>query len=170
MVLGTQRRASNVATLQEFKRHGVERVCGYPPNPPLASGRGYWTTAEVAQTKEFIESQGLEMDMVALSFLGSTLIDRESRPAIMLAQSPERDRDIDDIHKRHPGVRRSRRRHDQVQHEVGPGVISTGEVANLPGGSTTRQFRAADLDPNLPDTIAGKVDRRRLLGAHRLLP
>jgi mannonate dehydratase len=156
MVLGTQRRASDVATLQEFRRHGVERVCGYPPAPPLASGRGYWTTAEVAQTKEFIESQeGLTMDMVALSFLGSTLIDTDARPAIMLAKSPERDRDIDDIHKSiqacaAAGV-------TTIKYNLSIlGVLSTGDEV-LRGGSETRRFRAADLDRSLPDTIAGKV-------------
>lgn len=51
------------------------------------------------QTKELIESEGLEMDMVALPFLGSTLIDREDRPAIMLGKSPERDRDIEDVQR-----------------------------------------------------------------------
>jgi mannonate dehydratase len=156
MVLGTQRRAPSVATLQEFKRHGVERVCGYPPSPPLAEGRGYWLASEVAQTKELIEGQGLEMDMVALSFLTSSLIDRDPRPAIMLGQSPQRDRDIDDIHKS-----------IQACAEVGVstikynmsllGVLSTGEVPGR-GGSVLRQFRAADLDYSLPDTIAGKVD------------
>jgi mannonate dehydratase len=155
MVLGTQRRATSVATLQEFKRHGVERVCGYPPAPPLDTGRGYWTTAEVAQTKELIESEGLEMDMVALSFLGSTLIDREARPAIMLGRSPERDRDIDDIHKdiqacAAAGV-------GTIKYNMSIlGVLSTGEEV-LRGGSTSRRFRAADLDYSLPDTIAGRV-------------
>ncbi|MFI5622904.1 mannonate dehydratase [Nocardioides sp. NPDC051685] len=145
-----------MATLQEFRRHGVQRVCGYPPAPPVDSGRGYWTTAEVAQTKEFIESQdGLEMDMVALSFLGSTLIDREARPAIMLAKSPERDRDIEDIHRSiqacaEAGV-------STIKYNLSLlGVLSTGDE-ELRGGSTTRRFRAADLDYSLPDTIAGKV-------------
>jgi mannonate dehydratase len=156
MVLGTQRRASSAAMLQEFRRHGVERVWGYPPDPPLESGRGYWLASEVAQTKEFIESEpGLQMHAATLPFLGSTLIDEEDRPAIMLGKGPERDRDIDDIHKcleacAAAGV-------GLVKYNMSlTGVISTGEV-ELRGGSTTRQFRAADLDPSLPDTIAGKV-------------
>lgn len=156
MVLGTQRRASDVATLQFFKRHGVERVIGYPPSPPLSEGRGYWLASEVAQTKEFIESQGLEMEMATLPFLGSTLVDRDDRPAIMLGKSPERDRDIEDIHKciqacAEVGV-------TSVKYNMSLlGVLSTGQVPGR-GGSTLRQFRAADLDYALPDTIAGKVD------------
>lgn len=37
--------------------------------------------------------------MVALPFLGSTNVNTERRPAIMLGKSPERDRDIEDIHR-----------------------------------------------------------------------
>jgi mannonate dehydratase len=159
MVLGTQRRANTAATLREFKRHGVQRVCGYPVDPPFDAGtgdRGYWTVAEVEQTKELIESEGLEMDMVALPFLGSTLIDREDRPAIMLGRSPERDRDIEDVQKMivacaEAGV-------GTVKYNMSLlGVLSTGEIPGR-GGSVYRQFRAQDLDRSLPDTIAGKVD------------
>ena len=146
----------SAAMLQEFRRHGVEKVWGYPPDPPLESGRGYWLASEVAQTKEFIESEpGLEMHAATLPFLGSSLIDREDRPAIMLGKSPERDRDIDDIHKCLEACAASGV--GLVKYNMSlTGVISTGEV-ELRGGSTTRQFRAADLDPTLPDTIAGKV-------------
>jgi mannonate dehydratase len=156
MVLGTQRGARTVAALQFFKRHGVERVVGSPPSPPLDQGRGYWTVAEVEQTREFIESEGLQMEMATLPLLGSTLIDRDRRPAIMLGQSPERDRDIEDIQKciqacAAAGV-------TSVKYNMSLlGVLSTGEVEGR-GGSMYRQFRAADLDYSLPDTIAGKVD------------
>ena len=39
------------------------------------------------------------MEMVALPFLTSSHIDHEKRGAIMLGESPQRDRDIADIHK-----------------------------------------------------------------------
>ena len=144
--------------MQEFRRHGVEKVWGYPPNPPLDSGRGYWLASEVAQTKEFIESEPGLRDYAAatLPFLGIHL-DRPRRtcPAIMLGKSPERDRDIDDIHKMPRGVRGGGSRPRQVQHE--PYRCDQHRRGEAAGGSTTRQFRAADLDPTLPDTIAGKV-------------
>lgn len=100
MVLGTQRRARTPAVLQEFKRHGVVRVCGYPVDPPYdqeTGDRGYWLESEVAAEKERIESQGMEMDMVALPFLESSLIDNDHRPGIMMGRSPDRDRDIEDV-------------------------------------------------------------------------
>ncbi|MGH1565256.1 mannonate dehydratase [Mumia sp. DW29H23] len=158
MVLGTQRRATTAEALREFRRHGVERVCGYPVDPPYDLGtgtRGYWTRAEVEQQKEVIESQGMEMDMVALPFLGSTLIDNESRPAIMLGTA-ERERDIEDVQKMievcaAAGV-------GTIKYNMSLlGVLSTNDVAGR-GGTTLRQFRAADLDYSLPDTIAGTVD------------
>jgi mannonate dehydratase len=159
MVLGTQRRASTAETLREFKRHGVQRVCGYPADPPFDAGtgdRGYWTVAEVEQTKEFIESEGLEMDMVALPFLGSTLIDRESRPAIMLGKGSDRDRDIEDVQKMIEVCARAGV--GTIKYNMSLlGVLSTAEIPGR-GGSNYRQFRAKDLDRSLPDTIAGKVD------------
>ena len=33
MYVGTQRGPTTVERLQYFKRHGVDHICGYPPNP-----------------------------------------------------------------------------------------------------------------------------------------
>jgi hypothetical protein len=55
--------------------HGVVRARGCPVDPPYDQGagsRGYWLVSEVEQERKRIESQGLEMDMVALPFLEST--------------------------------------------------------------------------------------------------
>ncbi|QFU89819.1 mannonate dehydratase [Amycolatopsis sp. YIM 10] len=159
MVLGTQRRGATPAMLREFKRHGVARVCGYPVDPPHDQGtgdRGYWLVSEVEREKERIESHGMEMDMVALPFLGSTLIDTEHRPAIMLGKSPERDRDIEDVQKMIAACAKAGVRTIKYNMSI-LGVISTGEVPGR-GGAILRRFRARDLDHTLPDTIAGKVD------------
>ncbi|MGC7098236.1 mannonate dehydratase [Amycolatopsis lurida] len=159
MVLGTQRRGATPAMLQEFKRHGVARVCGYPVDPPYDQGtgdRGFWLVSEVEQEKERIESHGMEMDMVALPFLGSTLIDTEHRPAIMQGKSPERDRDIEDVQKMIAACAKAGVGTIKYNMSI-LGVISTGEVPGR-GGAILRQFRARDLDHSLPDTIAGKVD------------
>jgi mannonate dehydratase len=155
MFVGTQRRASSPAVLQEFTRHGVTHWVGYPPNPPLAEGRGYWLASEVEQTREFAEQNGVTLDMVALPLLTSSHIDRDARPAIMLA-SPERDKDIDDIHKMIEacaiaGVPGFKYNMSLL------GVLRTGEVPGR-GGSVYEQFRAADLPANPPLTRAGIVD------------
>src|SRR5690242_15366974 len=47
--------------------------------------------------RDLAEKNGITIDCVAPPFLESTHIDLEKHPAIMLAQSPERDRDIESV-------------------------------------------------------------------------
>ena len=98
LYVGTQRGPTAAKMLQFVKRHGVDHICGFPPSPPYPK-RGHWTVEELEKTRETCEANGITLDMVALPFLSSSHIDREKRGAIMLGKSPERDRDIDDIHK-----------------------------------------------------------------------
>ena len=39
MYVGTQRSPTDSRMLQFIKRHGVDHICGYPPDP---GERGYW--------------------------------------------------------------------------------------------------------------------------------
>ena len=94
MHIGTQRSPTGAKMLQYIKRHGVNHICGYPPHP---GDRGYWTVEDLEKTRDLCAAQGISLDMVALPFLTSSHIDREKRGAIMLGQSPERDRDIEHI-------------------------------------------------------------------------
>lgn len=94
MHVGTQRGPTTPEMLQYFKRHGVDHICGYPPDP---GQRGYWTVEDLEKTRDLCTSHGVELDMVALPFLSSSNIDQERRGAIMLGNSPERDRDIEHI-------------------------------------------------------------------------
>jgi mannonate dehydratase len=153
--VGTQRRATSVAALQEFKRHGVNYWVGYPPAPPLAEGRGYWLPEEVEQTREFAEENGITMDMVALPLLTSSLVDDDPRPAIMLAKSPERDRDIEDIQKMIEACASAGVGAFKYNMSI-LGIPRTGTTPGR-GGSVYDTFRAADLDPNEPPTKAGIV-------------
>ena len=45
--------------------------------------------------KDLAAKNGIEIDCVGPPVLTSSYIDNEKHPAIMLAQSPERDRDIE---------------------------------------------------------------------------
>jgi len=94
MYVGTQRGPTSPQMLQYFKRHGVDHICGYPPDP---GERGYWTVEDLEKTRDLCEQHGITLDMVALPFLTSSHTDREKRGAITLGASPERDRDIEHI-------------------------------------------------------------------------
>ncbi len=93
MKLGCQS-GSSEKHLRFFKRHGVNHVCGRPGSP--ANGR-MWTNDELASFKELVESHAINLEMIEPPFLASTHVDRTGLPAIVLGQSPERDRDIEDI-------------------------------------------------------------------------
>ena len=47
--------------------------------------------------KDLAAKYKISVDCIAPPFLESSYIDREKHPAIMLAQSPERDRDIEQL-------------------------------------------------------------------------
>ena len=88
MKLGCQSGPTTDQRLQFFKRHGVEHICGYADE----------LTAEgIAKLRDRCEKAGVTLAMIAPPFLASSHIDKTARPAIMLGQSPERDRDIEDF-------------------------------------------------------------------------
>ncbi len=92
MKLGCQSAPTNETHLKYFARYGVRNICGYPP---IADGRLYATVDELRSMRDLAESNGISVDCIAPPFLSSSHIDRERHPAIMLAESPERDRDIE---------------------------------------------------------------------------
>ncbi|MGH9159318.1 MAG: hypothetical protein ACRD2X_04955, partial [Vicinamibacteraceae bacterium] len=65
MHVGTQRSGTTAEMLQYVKRHGVDHICGYPPDP---GERGYWTVDDVEKTRELCEKHGVTLSMVALPF------------------------------------------------------------------------------------------------------
>ncbi len=52
---------------------------------------------ELNRMVDLAAKYGISIDCTAPPFLESSYIDREKHPAIMLAQSPERDRDIESL-------------------------------------------------------------------------
>ena len=152
MHVGCQRGPANADMLQIFKRHGVEHICGYPPDP---GPRGHWTVEELARTRELCDAHGVHLDMVALPFLTSSHIDREKRGAIMLGQSPERDRDIDDIHKMIEACAPSRGPRLQIQHE--PARRAADRADARPRRPSYSTWRLTEARPKKPLTRAGRV-------------
>src|SRR5215467_1465355 len=94
MNLGCQSAPTNETHLKYLARYGVRNVCGYPS---IADGRLYATVDELKAMTDLADKCGVSIDCATPPFLASTHIDRERHPAIMLAQSTERDRDIESL-------------------------------------------------------------------------
>lgn len=94
MRLGCQSGPADDQHLAFLKRHGVEGVCAAPGAP---RNRRVWSIEELAALRERVERHGLSLDMVPTPFLESSHVDHNPRAAIVLGQSPERDRDIEDF-------------------------------------------------------------------------
>jgi mannonate dehydratase len=92
MKLGCQSMPSNDEHFAAFARYGVRNISA---RAKVADGRTYPTLDELMTLKAMAERHGLSLDMLEPELLNSTHIDREKHPAIMLADSPERDRDIE---------------------------------------------------------------------------
>ena len=95
MKLGCQSGPTTEQRLRFFARFGVEAICGYPAGDPSKSG--IYSVDDLSRLKELCEKYKVSLDCIEPGFLGSSHIDKEARPAIMLGQSPQRDRDIEDV-------------------------------------------------------------------------
>ena len=82
------------AAFKSLGRWGIKNVVA---TARIADGRMYATVEELNRLTEMAGKYGMTVDVLNPPFLPSSHIDRERHPAIMLAQSPERDRDIEQI-------------------------------------------------------------------------
>src|ERR1700743_997872 len=94
MKLGDQTAPTNDTHLKYLARYGVRNICGYPQ---IAGDRLYATMDELKTMIDMAAKYGISIDCTAPPFLESSFIDTEKHPSIMLAQSPERDRDIESL-------------------------------------------------------------------------
>src|SRR5947209_5204720 len=92
MKLGCQSAPTSDQRLRFFARHGVQGICGYPED---SQKQGFFSLDDLSRIKERCEQNKISLDCIEPGFLASTHIDRTARPAIMLGQSPQRDRDIE---------------------------------------------------------------------------
>ena len=97
MHVGTQRRPTDRETLEFCKRHAVDHVCGYPLDPNLNDTRKFWTLDELERTRDLCLQHGITLDMVTVPLLWSRSVDIARFSAIMLADDPERQRDMEHI-------------------------------------------------------------------------
>jgi mannonate dehydratase len=92
MKVGTQQDSSD-GTLLMLAAFGVRHICGSLPSPRLDER---WSVESLVKLRERIESFGIRLEMLPLP-LSSGYITEAENPHIMLGQSPERDREIEDI-------------------------------------------------------------------------
>ncbi|MEF7613532.1 mannonate dehydratase [Aquincola sp. MAHUQ-54] len=132
-------------------RHGVKH---WLPSVPTSGGRNYWVPSDFGPVMDFAAKHGLTVECVTLPFLGSTHIDRERNPAIMMADSPQRDRDIESIQlcisaMAAAGIPAFKYNMSLL------GVLTSGRIPGR-GNSTYREFDASKLSDPGP-TRAGIV-------------
>lgn len=156
MKLGCQSAPTNEAHLQYFARYGVRNICGYPQ---IGDGRLYATVDELKRLRDLAEKNGVSIDCIAPPFLESTHIDHTRHPAIMLADSPERDRDIESLQTlirncAAAGI-------PCIKYNLTLlGVLRTGRTPGR-GDSTYSTWRLREAHPHPPLTRAGRVDADR---------
>src|SRR5450432_2843620 len=153
MKLGCQSAPTNETHLKYFARYGVRDITGYPQVPP---DRLYATVEELKAMRDLAEKNGIAIEGIALPFLTSSHIDREKHPAIMLAQSPERDRDIEAIQTMIRNCAASGIPSIKYNMSI-LGVLRSGRSPGR-GDATYSTWRLKDGHPDPPVTRAGTVN------------
>jgi len=135
-------------------RYGVEGICA---GADVADPKRLFANAdEMKQLRERVEKHRMTLDLTDSVLLTSSLIDREPNPSIMLAQSPQRDRDIEAFqnHIRAcaaagvPGIK---------YNMSILGVVRSGRTPGR-GDAMYATWRLKDAPPNQPLTRAGVVN------------
>ena len=161
--LGSQHSTAD-AVLKVMAALGVNNICS---NLPSAKMDAAWSVEGLTKLRERVESHGLRLDMVPLP-LSSAYITRSENPNIMLGKSPERDREIDNICQMIRNVARAGI--PAVKYNMSIlGVVRTESHA----GARRLALQHLRLRQGEAGSAADRGrprDRRRLLGAHHLLP
>src|SRR5262249_43909289 len=150
--LGCQSAPTNETHLKYLGRYGVRNICGYPQ---VADGRLYATTEELQRMRDLAEKNGISIDCIAPPFLASTHVDRTAHDAIMLADSPARDREIEAVQTlirncATVGIR-------SIKYNLNLlGVVRTERTPGR-GDSTYSTWRLKEAHPDPPLTRAGHV-------------
>jgi mannonate dehydratase len=153
MKLGCQSEPTTEQHLQYLARYGVQGICGYPQ--PV-TGHLYATVDELKRMRDLAEKCHLSLDCIAPPFLQSTHIDKVKNPAVMLADSPQRDRDIEDLQTmiRNCGAAGV----PAIKYNMNLlGVLRSGRTPGR-GDASYSTWRLAGAHPETPLTRAGQVN------------
>jgi mannonate dehydratase len=152
MKLGDQSSPTNDTHLAYLARYSVKNICGYPE---IAGDRLYPTVDELKSMVDLAAKYGISVDCAAPPILPSSHIDQEKHPAIMLAQSPERDRDIEALQTMikncaAAGV-------PSIKYNMSIlGVLRTGRTPGR-GDALYHAWKLSEAHPDHPLTKAGHV-------------
>ena len=152
MKLGDQTSPTNDTHLKYLARYGVRNICGYPQ---IEGGRLYATVDELKRMTDMAAKYYISVDVTAPPFIPSSYIDREKHPAIMLAESPERDRDIEQLqifirNCAQAGI-------PTIKYDMSIlGVLRTGRIPGR-GDALYHQWKLSEAHPETPLTKAGVV-------------
>ena len=153
MKLGDQTAPTNDTHLAYLARYSVRNICGYPQ---IEGDRLYATVDELKRMMDLAAKYGISVDCIAPPFLASTYIDTEKHPAIMLAESPERDRDIEQLQTlirncAQAGI-------PSIKYNMSIlGVLRTGRVPGR-GDALDHQWKLSEATPKTPLARAGEVN------------
>lgn len=156
MKLGCQSAPTNETHLSYFARYGVRHICGYPE---IGEGRLYATVDELERMRDLAAKHKISIECVAPPFLASSHIDKEKHPAIMLAQSPERDRDIEAMQTLIRNCARAGLPSIKYNMSI-LGVLRTERTQGR-GDALYSTWRLKEARPEKPLTRAGEVNADR---------
>jgi mannonate dehydratase len=157
MVVGCQRSPTTPQMLDNFKRHAVEHINGYP-----AAGEddtGGYSADSLKRLRDECEKHGVSLDMVQFPFMSSSLVDRAKRRAIMLGEEPARQKEIDECHEiikncAAAGI-------PSIKYNLSVlGVLRTESTPGR-GGSVNSTWKLAAAKEEPPLTRAGVLDADR---------
>ena len=141
---------------------GVQQYLRQMPSAKLDEK---WSVEALTKHRERVESYGISLDMMPIT-MTSASIDRARMPAIMLGQSPERDRNIEDICTQ---IRNCAKAGFPVKYNFTIlGIPRSGRVKGRP--VDVQRIRAGQGREQRQAEHRRQRQCRRLLGAHRLIP
>ncbi len=144
---------------QGFKSLGRWGIKNVVATAQIADGRLYATVEELKKLTDIADKYGMTVDLLNPPFLPSSHIDRERNPAIMLGESPQRDRDIEQIQTMIKNCAAAKIPAIKYNMSI-LGVLRTGRVPGR-GDSSYSAYKLAEAKANPPLTKAGVVDADR---------
>jgi mannonate dehydratase len=156
MKLGDQTQPTDDTHVKFLARFGIRNICGYPE---IGEKCLCANVEELKRMRDLTEKYGVTVDMVPVPFMGSTNIDKVDHAGILLANSPERDREIEAVQNlirdcATAGI-------PAIKYNLNIlGGLRTGRVPGR-GDAMDAVWRAKDAHPATPLTRAGVVNADR---------